>query len=289
MKRAFHNAWLNVRRSPFQAMAAILVVAMTFFMIYEFGLVLGGSYKVLNYFETRPQVTAFFNDEVNEETILQLKQSLEQQAYVKSVKYISKIEALALYREQNKQDPLLLEMVTADILPASLEVQASNVEGLATIKTTLSDSAGVEEVVYQQDVIEKLTNWTKGIWKASLIRVGMLGLMTFGVLTVIISIRVSMKKKEIVTMKLLGAGKGFIRGPFIIEGAIYGFFGSCLSWGLTYILLLYETPMLLKFIGEVGVLPVSPILMLELWGVITVMAVFLGMISGYVSSSRYGD
>ena len=55
-----------------------------------------------------------------------LKQQLEQQSQVASVIYISKTDALKLYQDQNKNDPLLLEMVTADILPPSLEIAARN-------------------------------------------------------------------------------------------------------------------------------------------------------------------
>jgi cell division transport system permease protein len=288
-KRVLLNTIKNMRRSPYQAIAATIVVAMTFFVTYEFGLVMLGAQKVLTYFETRPQVTAFFTDEVTEANLLGLKQSMEQQAYVSSVNYISKQKALEIYREQNKQDPLLLEMVTADILPASLEVSATSVDKLPQIQSDLLAVKGVEEVVYQQDIVERLTKWTRGLWKAGMIRIVLLTLMSFLVLTIIISLRVSTKRAEITTMRLLGATAWFINGPFVVEGAIYGILGSIIAWGITYILLLYETPMLMSFVGDVGLLPINPLMMLELLVVMSFVALVLGMLSGSISSARFGS
>src|SRR4030067_1202170 len=134
MRRILINTYRNTRRSPYQALAAIIVLTLTSFVAYLFILFWLGSQVVLNYFETRHQVTAFFKDDVNETTILEIKANLEQQPSLRKVNYVSKAEALEIYQEQNQNDPLLLEMVTAEILPASLEVAATTIDDLAHVK-----------------------------------------------------------------------------------------------------------------------------------------------------------
>lgn len=64
-----------------------------------------GSQKILQFFETRPQVTAFFKDEATEGQINELKSRLLATGKIKEIKYVSKEEALKIYQEQNKNDP----------------------------------------------------------------------------------------------------------------------------------------------------------------------------------------
>ena len=163
MKRIVTNALKNIRRSPYQSIAAVLILTLSIFVTQIFFLLSFTSQLVLQYFETRPQVTAFFTDDVSEEIILSLKQQFEAQSYVNEIVYVSKEEALKIYREQNSDDPLLLEMVTADILPASLEVSATTVDDLPIIAQELEKTSGVEEVAYQTDVVDALKKWTSGI------------------------------------------------------------------------------------------------------------------------------
>ena len=103
------------------------------------------SYFVLKYFEGKPQITVYFQDKTSEDVIHTLENELTATGKTVSIKYLTKDDALALYREQNKSDPLLLEMVTADILPASLEVSA-------TEPNFLSD---LEEVIKKRKELKK--------------------------------------------------------------------------------------------------------------------------------------
>jgi len=288
MSRTLKNTFKNIRRAPYQALAAILVLTLTFFITQVFVMISLGSEKVIQYFETRPQVTAFFQDDINEDSILQLKSELEKLAYVSSVTYISKDEALKIYREQNKEDPLLLEMVTADILPASIEVSARSIDDLARVKADLEQTRGVEEIVYHQDIIEALRRWTNGIRTGGLVLIGFLVVTSLLVLTIIISMKVATKRQEIATMKLLGARSWYINGPFLTEGALYGLMASIISWGILYTILLYATPVLLTFFGDIPILPVPVEVMLAILGGTGAFAIFIGMISGVVSSRRFG-
>jgi cell division transport system permease protein len=266
----------------------VLILTISLFVTQVFVLILYTSQSVLAYFETRPQVTAFFKDEVSESVILNLKSQLENQQYVNQVAYVSKEEALKIYREQNSDDPLLLEMVTAEILPASLEVSAMTVDDLPIIAQTLEQTSGVEEVAFQTDVIDALKKWTDGIRTGGLIIVAFLAITSVLIISIIISIKASSKKHEIATLRLLGATPLYINGPFIVEGALYGLFGAVTSWAIIYIVILYSTPSLLNFFGEIPILPVDPMVMLSVLAGTAGLAMFMGMFSGSISTGRFG-
>ena len=280
--------WRNIRRAPYQALAAILLLTLTIFVGQLTSLLTFGLEEILNYFETRPQVTAFFTDEVSESAILTLKQELEKQEYVAKVAYVSKQDAYEFYKQQNKDDPLLLEMVTPDILPPSLEVSARNAHDLPVIRTELEKINGVDEVVYHSDVIDALTRWTTGIRLGGLVLVGILALLSILVMTIVISMKVAAKRDEISTIKLLGATPFFIHGPYVFEGAFYGLISSTIAWLFTTILILYSTPSLVEFLGDIPIVPLSVVPLLLVWVISAGLAVWLGMITGSVVSSRFG-
>ena len=280
--------WRNIRRAPYQALAAILLLTLTIFVGQLTSLLTFGLEEILNYFETRPQVTAFFTDEVSESAILTLKQELEKQEYVSKVAYVYKQDAYEFYKQQNKDDPLLLEMVTPDILPPSLEVSARNAHDLPVIRTELEKINGVDEVVYHSDVIDALTRWTTGIRLGGLVLVGILALLSILVMTIVISMKVAAKRDEISTIKLLGATPFFIHGPYVFEGAFYGLISSTIAWLFTTILILYSTPSLVEFLGDIPIVPLSVVPLLLVWVISAGLAVWLGMITGSVVSSRFG-
>lgn len=68
--------WQHVRRSPYQAMAAILIMMLTFLAVSVFTIIIIGSTKVIAYFESKPQVTAFFRDDASQTAIDSLKSDL---------------------------------------------------------------------------------------------------------------------------------------------------------------------------------------------------------------------
>ena len=287
MKRIFINAIKNIRRSPYQSIAAVLILTLSLFITQLFFLISYASGVVIGYFETRPQVTAFFKDEVNETVITNLKTQFEAQDYVSQVVYVSKEEALNIYREQNADDPLLLEMVTADILPASLEISATSIDNLDRIAQELSQTSGVEEVAFQTDVIDALKKWTRGIKFSGLILVSFLSFTSIMIISIIISIKASAKKQEIITLRLLGAGPLFISGPFIIEGALYGIFSSLIAWMFTLILTLYATPTLVDFFEDIPLLPIQPAVMFSILIGSIAVASIMGMVSGSLSTRKF--
>lgn len=285
--KSFRTTWNHVRRSPYQALAAILIMTLTFLAISIFSMVTIGSSKIIAYFESKPQVTAFFKNEAKQASIDSLSTSMEQSAKVASVRYVSKEEALKIYREQNKNDPLLLDLVTADILPASLEVSANKIEDLSPIAESLQSSPIVSEVIYQKDIVQTLTSWTTALRRIGIAVIVVLSLVSVFIMATIIGFKISQKREEIEIMRLLSATNWYIRWPFLLEGIFYGLVGAFFGWLIASIGLVYATPYLRSFLGPIPLLPVPFIFLLILLAAEFVVAIVLGMLSSFLAVLRY--
>ena len=276
----------NIRRSPYQSLAAILLLSLTFFVWYALSFFILGSEQVLRYFETRPQVIAFFELNTQADTINQLAQTLRTQTYVTNVTLITQEEALKNYQSANRDDPLLLELVTAQILPASLEVSGQTIEDLQKIKDFLQNQTGVEEVVLQQDVIDTLSTWTTNVRWVGLVSTAILALSSLLTMIMIISMKVVVKRPAINIMRIIGATRWFIKSPFVFEGIIYGLVSSAIGWSVAAAGLLYLTPWLINFLGDVKILPIPPGLYATQLSAGSLMGMFLGAVAGSVAVGR---
>ncbi len=275
-----------IRRSPYQATAAVMILAITFFVGYAFSLFIYSSNQILSYFETKPQITAFFKLDASDVQVQQLQQAMKNKDYVSNVTVISKDQALQIYRNDNKKDPLLLELVTADILPASIEVQGKDATALNTIKNDLQKAEGVDEVVFQQDVIDGLQKWTQSLRYIGIASVAILAFTSFIIIVIISGMKVALKKRAIHIMRLLGATKWYVEAPFIYEGIIYGILGSIIGWGLMYVGVLYLTPWLSNFLGPVPLLPFKPELLAIQFGIGTLISILLGTVASSFAVKR---
>lgn len=285
--KSFRTTWNHIRRSPYQALAAIMIMMLTFLAISVFSMMTIGSSRVIEYFESKPQVTAFFKNEAKQQEIKSLSDSMEKSEKVAEVKFVSKEEALKIYRQQNKNDPLLLDLVTADILPASLEVSANKIEDLSPIAETLKSSPIVSEVIFQKDVVQTLTSWTTAIRRIGVGVIVVLSVVSVFIMATIIGFKISQKREEIEIMRLLSATNWYIRWPFLLEGVFYGVIGAFFGWLISSVGLIYITPYLQSFLGPIPLLPVPLIFLIGLLGAEIIVALVLGTLSSFLAVLRY--
>ena len=245
------TAWDNIRRSPFQAMAATFVLSITFFVTSVLAILGYASNQALNYFQTRPQIIAFLNEEAEAGAISELQTELSKDTRVKDVVYISKEDALEIYKQATSDNPLLSELVSPSVFPASLEFSVTDLSYAEEIIDNVKAEEIVDEVGFTASVggEETLSNVVDNLRRITwYVRVGggafVATLLTtsFLVLLVIISMRLSSRKDEIGVLKLIGATPGFIRKPIILESVIYATSGVFLGWFMAFVLVLYVTP-----------------------------------------------
>lgn len=262
-------------------------MASTFFVVMVFALIFLGSTILLSHLESLPQVTAFFKDEAKQEEIDNLKQKLEATGKTASIKFVSKEDALKIYQEQNKNDKLLLELVTANILPASLEVSAIKASDLSELANILESQDFVEEVVFARDVVDKLTKFTQGTRVITTVLLTLLFISLVLTTLFIISLRVFVHKEEIETMRLLGAGRWKIFWPFLLEGIFYGAVSAVFSGIISY----FAIPPIVSFYKDVflGVLtlPVPINVHLIVVGSGILLGIVASFIGGLIAVNRY--
>ncbi|PIS20923.1 hypothetical protein COT52_01270 [candidate division WWE3 bacterium CG08_land_8_20_14_0_20_43_13] len=247
----------NIRRQILMSLSSILVIFLAVFcggLLVSLVLFLGGLIKQM---ESQAQLSIFFNDSANEEQIKQARNILVKSSELISVNYISKQQALELYTSQYQHEPMLVESVSAEIFPASLDIRAKNLASLNSLSDFLSagdlsqeqllffsSSLGlletdvnslsavkplIEEVAYYKDLASKVNYWLKVTRWAGL---GLLGLLVgVSILVVLVTIGLSVRgsKEEISIMKLVGATDHYVQGPYLCQGSLLGFFGACLS------------------------------------------------------------
>jgi len=276
-----------LRRSPYQALAAALAMSLTFFISSLFIVLIIGGQIVLNFIEQRPQVIAFFKDDVNQEKINKIIDEVKTNSQVKEVKYVSKEEALAIYRERNKDDPLLLESVTADFLPASIDISVYKVGDIGTVTGLVKDRAEVDKVITPENLVSELTKWTKTIRVGGIILVSTLLAISFLIIVMVIGMRIAIRREEISIMNLVGATRWFISRPFFIEGALYGVIGATIAIFFVYSILLFYSPKIQQFLGPIRIFPISPLFFIYLWVSEVVVAVTIGVLGAIIALYRY--
>ena len=277
----------NIRRSPFQAIAASMVMFLTFFVMAVFILLATGSEIILKHYESKPQVIAFFKDASSQKDVSAIQNALLSDDRVIATKYVSKDDALKIYRERNKKDPALLELVTASILPASLEISTKSPKELTPVAEVLRREPVISDVIVPDDVIQALTSATKVIRYVGGSVVSFLILFSSLVILMVIGFKIRLKRDEIEIMKLMGASPSFIRTPFILEGIFYGVVGAVGAWVVAFAMLWYFTPMLSGYLGDIQFLPVNLLFMLIILIVELVAALMVGGLGSLGAVRRY--
>lgn len=285
--RVFTYVGKNIRRTPYQALAATMIMFLTFLTLLLFLLIALGSQKILQYYESKPQAIAFFKDNATGDDVNAIKQALSQTGRVTDLRFVSKEEALQIYRDKNADNPTLLELVTANILPSSLEISTVTPGDLTYVAEILQKEPVVEEVVVPEDVIQTLTKATGIIRWVGGVSVGFLVAFSLLVILMIIGFKIRIKRTEIEIMRLLGASTWFIRAPFIWEGITYAAFGALAAWVATYSIMWYFTPFIGPSLAEINLLPISPAIMLELLGIAILSAFIIGFIGSFSAVRRY--
>jgi len=277
MNSHFKTAWSYIRRSPFQALAASFVLTLTFFVTTVVSVLVYSSSQLLTYFETRPQVIAFLKSDATETDIASLQHKLEANPHIKDVVYVSKEEALSIYKEATSDNPHLGELVSPSIFPASLEFSVTD---LSFAQSTIDEIKGegiVESVGFTaalggesslNDVIGRLKTITSYVRIGGIAFVGLLAVTSLVILLVITSMRVVGRRDEVEILNLIGASKGFIRSPLVIEAFIYTLSGVLLGWAISFIAVLYLSPSVVTYFGEIPILPRDAIGLFKLFGII---------------------
>lgn len=293
MRMHLRSALSAIRRSPFQGLSAIFVLFLTFFTTSMFALIIYSSNRLLNYFETRPQVIAFIKSDATESDIATLQHKLSNNTKISDIKYVSKDEALSIYKKATSSNPQLGELVSTSIFPASLEFSVNDLAVTKDIieetkKEKIIESVGFTASIGDENnlnsVVSKLKQVSTNLRIGGVILISILTFVSFIVLLTIISMRLSSRREEIEILNLIGATHKFIRSPITLEALIYTSIGVIAGSLVSFIIMLYISPSLTSFFGEISILPKGALEILKLFGVILGAEIVIGVFIAYIGS-----
>ncbi|HAS80910.1 MAG: hypothetical protein UR25_C0001G0010 [Candidatus Nomurabacteria bacterium GW2011_GWE1_32_28] len=299
LKRIIKNGFVNFTRSGVISWAAVLVVTITLSVITAIILLQAVLHFSLDQIKDKVDVTIYFNVNADENKILSFKESLEKLPEVERVSYISDSEALKLFRERHSNDyPTIaaLDEISTNPLGGYLNVKAKEVSQYESISNFLkSDNALVlgsvsiiDKVNYHQNkiVIDRLNNIISGAQKLGFLITLILIIISIIITFNTIRLAIFISKEEIGVMRLVGASKMRVRGPFMIEGAIYGVLSTIITLVLFLPLTIYFGKNMTSFLG-INMYDYYISNLFQILVIILLSGVFLGVISSFFAIRKY--
>lgn len=291
IKYGFINFWRNGWLST-----ATLMIMMLALVVIE-GVIMFGfiTKQVLLSLQDRIDISVYFRPETSEDAILKIKRSLEGLGEVKDVEYISRENALNIFKQRHADDATIsqaVEELNGNPLLASLNVKARDPREYGIIASYLEDDSlknNVDKVTFAQNqtVIERLvaimdTSNKVGVALA-------IFLASVAVLVTFNTIRLAIysNRDEIGIMRLVGASNGFIRGPYIVEGIIYGVLSGVSSLLIMIPIIKFASPHIAVFIPEVNLTAYLNENFIRLLGYQLFFGIGLGIVSSIIVIRRY--
>ena len=228
-----HEKWINLV-SILTIAAGILFTAITVLCLYNVDV---ATKKLPEKFS----MMLYLKDNLSQEDLENIMNTTKKDDAVKAVKYIPKDKALEELKSTVKDTEYVLDGLDENPLPDSIEVKLKDeAVGPETAKRLTSDLMkinGINEIEYGEKFLASIYSLKVGMESIGIIFVVIMSAGMIFVCYSTVKLLFYRKNKELETYKLLGATRGFIRTPFILEGAVIGFCGGFLS--LVGILSLY--------------------------------------------------
>jgi len=295
VKAGFVGFW----RNAYVSLASIFVLTIALFVIGStmfLNQLLNTSLEIL---QSKVDINVYFVPDAPEEEVERLRTAVAALPDVASVKYTSSEEALAEYRERNKDDTIslqALEELDENPLGATIAIQAKETSQYENIARFLDEQRALEqpqvqvidEINYNNtkesiDTLNSIINATK---QASLIILGIL--LVAAVLITFNTIRLAIytSREEISIMRLVGASNMYIRGPFMLQGIMYGLISGVMALFLFYPLLTWIGPRTEAFF-ELNLFDYYIVHFGEIFVVLVSIGIVLGLVSSTFAVARY--
>lgn len=295
--RTFKEALKNLFRNGWLTLATVSILILSLYVVSVLYVVTHSVDNILRDVQSKVNVSVYFNPGVSEEDIFKAKSDLEKNSLVKSVEYISRDAALANFKRDNANEPIILQSlqeIGENPLLASVVVKANEPGQYQSIADYITNAASYKDQVSRinyarnKEIIEKLNNII-----ATIRRIGLglsIVLAAISILTTFNTIRITIyaQRREIEVMRLVGASNTFIRLPFVFEGVLYGVVASVISMLILFATLKFVTP----YISVV--IPVSENLVdfyknnfFQVMGLQILAGIVLGVFSSAIAMRKY--
>ncbi len=291
IKTGFSDFWRNkwVSQATLGVMVITLFVVVSFFMFGEI------TNNLIHNLKTRMDISVYFKIDTDETDIVGIKENLQKMEQITNIEYISRSEALARFKKRHQNDPLILqslEEIGSNPLTASLNIQAQEpATDFPFIDQYLNKNyeALIDKVNYQEnkDIVIRISRFSSGVQKAgivlSIVLIAIVILVTFNT----IRLTIYSVRDEIGIMRLVGASNAYIRGPFIVEGIIYGILSTITSTFICWLAFKVLSPRLSNMLLDFDLYQHFTANLLTIIAIQLAIGITLGALGSYIAIKRY--
>ena len=299
-KRVIKTGFLAFGRNGLVSLVAVLMMTVTL-SIVTFIIFLNA---VLNFsvaqVSERVDVTLYFFPDTEEVEISRLNEQIKTIPEVRETIYLSRDEALVRFMERHSDDQLTLlalEELGENPLGASLAIKA-NPEDYEAIMSRMtsegwlnlnSESSIVERVNYyqNQEILSRLEQTISTVQNSGLALTVFFMLISVMITLNTIRLAIYSSREEIEIMRLVGAENQYIRGPFVVQGIIYGVFSSLVTMAIFYPLTLWVSQKTAGFFGGMDVYLYYSNNFWQLFLITSVLGVVLGVLASLFAVKQY--
>jgi len=221
MRRRLANAYLS----------SVISISLVLLLVGVASLLLVNAKSVSDYFKENMQVSVMMKQSVSDDQALAFRKELEGERYIKSTVFVSKEQGRRELAEQLGED--FLDVFETSPIPVSIDVTLDadyvSSDSLEVVKTEISACPLVDEVVYQRSLVDALNANLNRISLVLGVFIALLLFISFVLINNTVRINVFARRFTIHTMKLVGATRSFIRGPFLVQAAFQGIFASFIA------------------------------------------------------------
>ncbi len=298
-RRVVRAGFVGFWRNAYVSIASIFVLTIALFVIGStmfINQLLNTSLEIL---QSKVDINVYFVPEAPQEEIDRLRTAVAALPDVAGVKYTTSEEALAEYQKRNEGDTIslqALEELGENPLGATIAIQAKETSQYENIARFLDEQKAQEQTQVQVidsvnytdtkgsiDTLNTIINATR---QASLIILGILLVAAILITFNTIRLAIYTSREEISIMRLVGAGNMYIRGPFMLQGIMYGFISGVLALLLFYPLLTWIGPRTEAFF-ELNLFDYYIAHFGEIFIVLIGIGIVLGLVSSTFAVARY--
>lgn len=300
--RIIRTGIINFGRNAWLAMAAMAVMVVTLSIVLFSVLTNATLNDTIQQINSKIDISVYLSDSTTMDQSNQLMQSLRNLPQVKKVTYISKDQALAIYRAENTSNQTLQEAInqTGNPLPASLKITPVDPAHIDSVRAFIDAPQNVpleDPQIHssyggsQRAAIDKIAHATS-IMK----RVGVIAVLLFAIISMLIifntiQMAIFNRRDEITIMRLLGASTWFIRGPFVVESMVYGLIAALISVvGIDLLFSLASSGLQASSLGLLNIGYASDYFHGHFWLLLALqvgVGMFIGMMSSAIATRRY--
>ena len=298
-KRVIKAGFVGFWRNAYVSLASIFVLTVALFVIGATMFIDQLLTTSLQTLQSKVDINVYFVPDAPQDKIDQLVTSIEALPEVVAVELTSREDALREYRERNRGDEIAiqaLDELSENPLGANLAIQAFETSQYEQIAQFLEEQQAqeepqlrvIDEVNYtrNKDSIDTLSNIINAVEQASFIVLAVLLVSAILITFNTIRLAIYTAREEIAIMRLVGASNMFIRGPFMLQGFMYGFLSGLLAMIIFYPIMIWLGPRTELFF-ELNLLTYYFDNFFIIFFILAGIGIVLGLVSSTLAVARY--